>query len=106
MPAMSVRATRWLLFVALVLAMPFPILGPFGGLVPPVRLAILFGATAAVAATEGAAGPVPGLLTLLGVHLLASLGVAWGLAWVTMAAGAALGPLAIWLLSRRQPAAV
>lgn len=32
--------------------------------------------------------------------------LAWGLAWVTMAAGAALGPLAIWLLSRRQPAAV
>jgi len=29
--------------------------------------------------------------------------LAWGLAWMTMAAGAAFGPVAIWLLTRRSP---
>lgn len=78
---MSPRATRWLLFGALVVALPLPLLGPFGGTVPPLRSAILFGATALVALTEGAAGPVLGILGLFAVNVALGLALAGGLAW-------------------------
>jgi len=78
---MSPRAIRWLLFGALVLALPVPMLGPFGGLVPPVRTAFLLGATALVAAMEGAAGPVLGILMLFAMQLALGLALAWLLAW-------------------------
>lgn len=79
---MSVRAAWGWLFAAFVLMLPFPVLGPFGGLVPPVHHLILLAATSAVAATEGAAGPVPGLLILFALHAVATLLLALALAWV------------------------
>jgi hypothetical protein len=87
---MSVRAIRWLLFGALSLALPFPMLGPFEAFVPAVRYAILLGAAAAVSMVEGVAGPVPLILGLLALNLAASLAVAWLAAW---AASRALGAL-------------
>jgi len=78
---MSPRATRWLLFGALVLALPLPTIGPFDGFVPTVRYAILLGAAGAVALAEGAAGPVPGILALLGANLALGLALVWALAW-------------------------
>jgi hypothetical protein len=88
---MGPRAIRWLLFGALALALPFPMLGPFESCVPPVRYAMLLGAAGAVAVTEGMAGPVPLLLGLLALNLLASLAVAWLAAWATSRALGALG---------------
>ena len=78
---MSLRAIRWLLFGALVLALPFPMLGPFEALVPPVRYAVLLGAASMVALAEGAAGPVPLILGLLALNLGSSLAAAWVVAW-------------------------
>ena len=80
---MSPRATRWLLFVALVLALPVPALGPFSGVVPPIRYGILLGAGGAIAFAEGSAGPIPLLLGLLALNLVVSLAVAGVLAWAT-----------------------
>jgi len=79
---MSARAIRWLLFGALALALPFPMLGPFAAVVPPVRYAILLGAAGAVALAEGVAGPVPLILGLLALNLVASLAAAWIAAWI------------------------
>ena len=79
---MSARAIRFLLFGSLVLALPFPMLGPFEALVPPARYALLLGAASLVALAEGAAGPVPLILGLLALNLGSSLAAAWVLAWV------------------------
>jgi len=90
---MSARAIRWLLFGFLVLALPFPMLGPFEVLVPPVRYAILLAAAAAVALAEGAAGPVPWILGLLALNLVLSLAAAWVAAWaISRALGALRSP--------------
>jgi hypothetical protein len=79
---MSVRAAWGWLFATFALVLPFPILGPFGGLVPTVRHLILLAATSAVAATEGAAGPVPALMALFALHAVVGLLVSLALAWV------------------------
>jgi hypothetical protein len=79
---MSARAIRWLLFGALALALPFPMLGPFEAFVPAVRYAILLSAASAVAVAEGAAGPVPMILGLLALNVAASLAAAWVAAWI------------------------
>lgn len=79
---MSVRAAWGWLFATFVLVLPFPVLGPFGGMIPPVRHLILLAATSAVAASEGAAGPVTGLLVLFALHAVVTLLVALALAWV------------------------
>jgi len=87
---MSTRGARRWLLLALVLTLPLPVLGPFGGLVPPVRHWILLAVTTAVAASEGAAGPVPGLLILFAVHALGTLALAFALAWAVARALASL----------------
>lgn len=89
---MTVRRARWLVFGALVLALPVPMLGPFDALVPPVRYAILLGAGSAVALAEGAAGPVPGILALLAFNLAVALAGAALLAWLAGLALAGLAP--------------
>jgi hypothetical protein len=89
---MSVRAARWWLFAALALVLPFPGIGPFGGFVPAVRFLILTAVTAAVAVTEGAAGPVPGMLLLFAVQAVGTLLVVLGIAWVVSRALAPLSP--------------
>ncbi len=91
---MRVRGARRLLFVVFFLALPLPMLGPWTGVVPPARMAMLFAATAAVAASEGAAGPVPGLLVLFAVHAFAMLAIAWALAWTVARGLAPLSPSA------------
>ncbi|MBK7952125.1 MAG: hypothetical protein IPK00_26080 [Deltaproteobacteria bacterium] len=79
---MSVRSAWGWLFATFVLVLPFPVLGPFGGMVPPANHLILLAATSAVAASEGAAGPVPGLLVLFALHAVVTLLAALALAWV------------------------
>jgi hypothetical protein len=98
---MSVRAAgRWL-WLGFALMLPFPALGPFGGFVPAVRHLILFAVTGAVAVTEGAGGPVPGILLLFAVHAIVTLALAWGLAWAVSRLLAALSSSArrkvVWL---------
>jgi len=88
---MSARGIRRMLFAALVIALPFPMLGPFDALVPPIRYAILLGAASAVALAEGAAGAVPLILVLLALNLALSLTAAWLLAWGVSRTLAALG---------------
>ncbi len=91
---MSVRSARRLLCLAIVLVIPVPMLGPFDALVPPVRYLILSGAGIAVAAVEGASGPVPLILLLFGVHAVVYLSLAWLAAWVAARLLAALSPRA------------
>ncbi len=79
---MSLRSARWLLFLAIGLTAPLPMLGPFGAWVPPARYLLLTLATASVAVTEGAAGPVPGILALFGAHALVGFLLAGLLGWV------------------------
>ena len=79
---MSVRASRWWLFLAIVLTVPLPMLGPYDAFVPPVRHLILSSATASFMVVEGAAGPVPAIFLLFAIHALVYLALAWGVAWV------------------------
>jgi hypothetical protein len=90
----SVRAARGLLFVALALTLPLPMLGPFHAFVPAIRYAILAAATGAVALVEGAAGPVPAILALLAGHALAGLALAGLGAWLAARLLAPLSPRA------------
>jgi len=78
----SVRAIRWMLFGAGVLALPVPMVGPFPVVVPPARYAILLGAAGAVAWTEGVAGPVSLILGLLALNVLLSLAAAGLAGWI------------------------
>jgi hypothetical protein len=82
----SARSTRWLLFAAFAIALPFPSPPPFGGFVPAVHNLALFAATGAVAAAEGVAGPVRPMLTMFAVQtvvtLLGCALLAWLLSWI------------------------
>ena len=91
---MTVRTARWLLFGVFVLTVPVPLLGPFAAFAPTVRYVMLAAATGAVAATEGAAGPVPGILALFVVHAAVYLALAWLAAWVAARLSARLSPAA------------
>lgn len=79
---MSVRAARWLLFLLMALTLPLPLLGPMAAFAPTVRYALLAAATGAIALTEGAAGPVLGLLGLFLVHVVVGLGLCWLIGWL------------------------
>ena len=91
---MSTRSTRWLLFAVLVIALPLPALGPFGGFAPALHNAALFAATAAVAAVEGAAGPVGRILVLFAVNAVATLALCAIAAWLGARLLASLSPRA------------
>ena len=89
---MLVRTARRLLFALAALALPLPTLGPYAAVVPPARHLILFAATAAVAALEGAAGPVRGILTLFAINAAVTFPVAWFVAWLAARLTASLSP--------------
>ena len=91
---MSTRSTRWLLFAVLVIALPLPALGPFGGFAPALHNAALFAATAAVAVVEGAAGPVGKILVLFAVNAAATLALCALAAWLCARLCAPLSPRA------------
>jgi hypothetical protein len=79
---LSVRALRRLWLGGLWLLLPWPIVVMNDAWVPAVRYLILGCVAAAVAVTEGAAGPVgPLVFFFLGWALLTTLGC-WGLAWI------------------------
>jgi hypothetical protein len=90
----TVRTARWLLFALFALTVPVPLLGPFGAFAPTVRYVMLAAATGAVAATEGAAGPVLGILALFAIHAAVYLVLAWVAAWIVARLGATLSPAA------------
>ena len=89
---MSPRSTRWLLFAVLVVALPFPAVGPFGGFVPALHNVALFAATAAVALVEGAAGPVRGILVLFAMNVAITLALCGLAAWLCARLLASLSP--------------
>jgi hypothetical protein len=89
----SARRAAWWLFAVFALTVPFPAFGPLGEFAPAVRHLVIFTATAAVAATEGVAGPVPGLLALFLVESVVTLAASGLAAW-----------LAARLLAGRSPA--
>ena len=91
---MSVRASRWWLFLIIVLTVPLPMLGPYDAFVPPVRHLILSSATASIMAVEGAAGPVPAIFLLFAIHALVYLALAWGVAWLLSRLSGSLSPQA------------
>lgn len=89
---MSARATFWTLLAVFVFVLPIPLLGPFDALVPVVRFFLLFGASAAVAIQEGAAGPVPLIVLLFAVHAVVGLAVCALLAWLGTRGLSSLAP--------------
>lgn len=74
--------------------LPLPMLGPFDAFAPAIRYWVLTVAAGAVAFTEGASGPVPAILALLGVHALLATGLAWLCAWLAAKSLASLSPSA------------
>jgi hypothetical protein len=77
----STRATGWILFAVLAIALPFPAVGPFGGFAPALHNTALFAATAAVALVEGGAGPVRMILALFAVNMVGTLALCALAAW-------------------------
>ncbi len=75
-----------------VVALPFPTVGPFGGFVPALHHAVLLAAAGAVAIVEGAAGPVPMILALFAVHVLATALLCALAAWLGARLLAPLSP--------------
>ena len=65
---MSTRSVGWLLFALFAVALPIPAFGPFGGNAPALHHLALFAATGAVAGSEGAAGPIPAILTMFAIQ--------------------------------------
>jgi hypothetical protein len=86
----SVRATRWAWFLGLWLMLPWPMALLAHASVPAARYALLTLVCLAMAALEGAGGPVPWIVALFAAHALVYTGLAWAIAW---AAGRALSPL-------------
>jgi len=79
---MSVRTTRWLLFLVFAITVPLPLLGPLYAFAPAARYGILASVTAAVAITEGASGPVPLIFLLFALHAVIYLVLEWLFAWL------------------------
>lgn len=89
---MSLRATRWIWFLALFILLPLPWTGLGESLVPAIRYAMLAAAGLAVALAEGAQGPAP---LIVGIFVLA--------AFLGTGVCALLARLAARLLSRLAP---
>jgi hypothetical protein len=90
----SARTVGWLLFAVFAFAVPFPAVGPFGGLAPAAHYAALFAATAAIGAVEGTAGPVLQILALFTVNALVTLALCGLAAWLLARLLAPLPPRA------------
>jgi hypothetical protein len=95
-PFVSVRSARWILFLVFVFVWPWPMLGPFDLFAPVVRYVILFGASSLVAASEGAAGPVPLILLLFGLHAIVYLAIDWLAAWLLARSSRSLSGATRW----------
>jgi hypothetical protein len=100
---MSPRASRWVLWIGLVLMLPLPML-VFGALIPVARFLLLAGVTAGLIVAEGM-GTIPGsILGLLLLHALVYLGLTWLAAhWISRGLGRlaprALGPVTLGLVA-------
>jgi len=78
---MSLRASRWLLFLALALTLPLPFFLAGLAIAPLARLLFLESILLAIVASDGIAGTAgifAGFLAVEGVVLAA---LVWGLAW-------------------------
>jgi hypothetical protein len=75
------RAWRRVVFVALLVLLPVPML-LFDGRVPTANLYLMSAVCAAFWAREGAAGPVRTVTLLLAAHAAAYTVLLWGVAWV------------------------
>jgi hypothetical protein len=79
---MSVRTSRRLLFAAIFLLAPAPLLVLTRGWMPPATYLLLAGVSLSFALTEGAGGPVPLIVSMFAVHAVLYAVLAWGLAWL------------------------
>ncbi len=79
---MSVRAAGWIVFAAAFFALPLPLLGLEGSLVPPARYGQLAGAMAVLVALEGAGGVVAQIGGLFLGHVLVYAGLLGAATWV------------------------
>jgi len=79
---MSRRGIRRLWFAGLFFLLPWSMLVFGGAWVPAVRFLILGSVAAIVAISEGAGGPVAGLVFVFLAHAAVTTLLCWGLAWV------------------------
>jgi hypothetical protein len=91
---MSTRATRWLLFLVLLLTLPVPFFMAGVELAPLVRLLFLEGIMLAVVASDGFAGTAGLFAAILAVEGLLLVAGIWGLAWGASRALSGVSPAA------------
>jgi hypothetical protein len=80
--SMSTRATRWLLFSLLAVALPVPFFMAALEIAPLVRLLFLEGVMLAIVASDGLAGTTGLFAAILAIEGLLVAAALWGLAWV------------------------
>lgn len=85
------RGWRRLLFLALLLLVPVPML-VFDGWVPTANLYLMSAVCGAVWLAEGAAGPVRTITGLLAAHAAVYTVVFWGVAWTVDRLTARISP--------------
>jgi hypothetical protein len=79
---MSPVTSRRLIACLLLIAAPWPMLGPFDVFVPSLRYAMLALAASAVGLSAGAAGALPQLIGLLVAQAIGTILLSLGLAWL------------------------
>jgi hypothetical protein len=89
---LSVRATRRVVLVALLLLVPAPMLVVTAARMPPVAYGLYAAVCSAVALTEGSAGPIPALILMFGLHFVVYGLLAWLAAFVVARALARVTP--------------
>lgn len=89
---MTIKTARRVLFVALVLLAPAPMLVMTSGWMPPATYVVFTAVTSLVAAVEGATGIVPRLIAMFAMHAALWVAVSWVAAWALARATAPLSP--------------
>ena len=78
---MTQRRARWVLFLGIVLLVPWPMHVMEPVFAPTAHYLLLAGAVAAVVGVEGGGGPVPLLLAMFAGYALFYLALSWVVAW-------------------------
>ena len=79
---MSLRQSRWILWLAMALVVPVPVLALGPGSVPALRLLELAAISSAVMVVESSRGAVLLITLVLALQAVLWMGLFWGVAWL------------------------
>jgi hypothetical protein len=91
---MTIHTSRRILFGAIFLLAPAPLLVLTRAWMPPAGYLVLTVASASVALLEGGGGPVPMIVTMFAAHAAAYALLSWASAWLLARGLATLAPRA------------